>query len=245
MSPTKRILTIDMLPYFYQAHLLDEAIIELDEDTSHHVAQVLRMRSADELNLTDGKGHLLQGKLVSVSKRTCTVAIENRAFQPLQGRTVHLAIAPLKNSSRFEWFIEKATELGVASILPIRTTRTEKDRLRMDRIRQVAIAAMLQSQQVWLPALSDLIPLSTLLAAWSDSSIQRLIAHCLPVERSRLSAIPLKDEVGLLIGPEGDFTSEEIQLAREAACAEVQLGESRLRTETAGVIGAAILRLQC
>lgn len=233
-----------MLPFFYQEQVLDAGTIELDADTSHHIAQVLRMRAGSLLNLTDGKGHLAQGELASVSKRTCAVLIRSKTFVPFQGRAVHLAIAPPKNSSRFEWFIEKATELGVASITPIRSIRTEKERLRMDRVRQVAIAAMLQSQQVWLPVLSEPIPFADFIGSWGEPSMQRLIAHCMPTERHPIAALELKNEVGLLIGPEGDFASEEIDKARSIGYAPVQLGETRLRTETAGVAGAAFLRLR-
>lgn len=244
MSLVKRSPISNMLPYFYSSSLADGSTLELDNDTSHHVAQVLRMEKGEALNLTDGCGQLIEGKLIAVSKKSCTVAVEKRTQQDASGRLVHLAIAPVKNSSRFEWFIEKATELGVRSITPIRTSRTEKDRLRIDRLRQVSISAMLQSQQVWLPEIGAPTPYASLIQQWQQASMQRLIAHCRDANRMPIASLSVSDVVGLLIGPEGDFTPDEIALAAAAGFQEVQLGATRLRTETAGVVGATWLRLQ-
>lgn len=233
-----------MLPYFYSSNLAEGSTLELDSDTSHHVAQVLRIEKGEGLNLTDGCGQLIEGKLIAVSKKSCTVAVEKRTQQNASGRAVHLAIAPVKNSSRFEWFVEKATELGVRSITPILTSRTEKDRLRIDRLRQVSISAMLQSQQVWLPEIGEPISYAHLIQQWQQAPMQRLIAHCRDSHRIPIASVAVSARVGLLIGPEGDFTPEEIALAEQAGFQEVQLGDTRLRTETAGVVGATWLRLQ-
>jgi len=233
-----------MLPFFYCHTLLGGPTLELDADTSHHVAQVLRMEEGEELNLTDGLGQLVHGKLLAVSKRSCTLEVLELTAQNPAGRLIQIAIAPVKNASRFEWFIEKATELGVQRIIPIRTQRTEKDRLRIDRLRQVAVAAMLQSQQVWLPQIEEPVAYTTLVKDWQACSLQRLIAHCTETERTPISQLTLSEAVGLMIGPEGDFTPEEIALASAAGFQPVQLGETRLRTETAGVVGATWLRLQ-
>ncbi len=240
----KRISKIDMPPYFYQPNLSSESTVELDTETSHHIAQVLRMRVGEALHVTDGAGRLVLGRLSAVSKRVCHVAIEQDTRHAPVGRRVHIAIAPLKNSGRYEWFIEKATELGVASITPIQTARTEKLKLRMDRLRQIARSAMLQSQQVWLPEFPDAIPFADLISSWKDRGFQRLIAHCLPTSREPLSACGLSEEVGLLIGPEGDFTTDEIDAALDVGFTAVQLGETRLRTETAGIAAVTLLRLR-
>lgn len=243
MNPATRNLISNMLPYFYSPVLPDGSTLELDADTSHHVAQVLRMKAGEELKLTDGLGQLVHAKLLSVAKKACVVSVEHRTKHPQQGRMLQLAIAPVKNTSRFEWFIEKATELGVQRIIPIITQRTEKERLRIDRLRQVAIAAMLQSQQVWLPQIEDPVSLGSLIKEWQERSIQRLIAHCLESERTSIAHLKLSDSVGLMIGPEGDFTSDEIGMAISAGFQPVQLGNTRLRTETAGVVGVTCLRL--
>jgi 16S rRNA (uracil1498-N3)-methyltransferase len=233
-----------MAPFFYIPFLADASVIELDADTSHHIAQVLRMQVGEPLYLTDGNGHKIYGQLTSVAKRSCVVQVAQRTVEPFFGRNVHLTVAPIKNNSRFEWLIEKATELGVRSIRPILTARTEKQRLRIDRLKQISIAAMLQSQQVWLPKLDEPISISDHLMAMKSSRHQRLIAHCVDAERTDLSQLVLSDEVELLIGPEGDFTELEISQALEAGYSPVLLGATRLRTETAGVVGSAWLRLQ-
>ena len=244
MNPIQRILTIDMAPFFYIPHLPDVTVLELDADTSHHIAQVLRMRIGEALQLTDGLGNKALGHLAAVSKKACTVHLEQRTVTNRIGRSVRMAVAPVKNNSRYEWFIEKATELGVSDIHPLICERTEKQHLRPDRLRQVSIAAMLQSQQVWLPNLHEPTPIASLIRSWEVEGLQRLIAHCNDAERKSISAIQLMQSVGILIGPEGDFTPGEIHTAREAGFVAVQLGGTRLRTETAGVVGAAWLRLQ-
>jgi 16S rRNA (uracil1498-N3)-methyltransferase len=127
-----------MAPFFYIPFLADASVIELDADTSHHIAQVLRMQVGEPLYLTDGNGLKLYGQLTSVTKRSCVVQVAQRTVEPFSGRNVHLTVAPIKNNSRFEWLIEKATELGVRSIRPILTARTEKQRLRIDRLKQIS-----------------------------------------------------------------------------------------------------------
>jgi 16S rRNA (uracil1498-N3)-methyltransferase len=235
---------IDMAPFFYIPHIPQTASIELDADTSHHIAQVLRMQVGEALHITDGLGNKVTGILQVVSKKACCLLAEQRTSTPWSGRRVHLAIAPVKNNSRFEWFIEKATELGVCSIQPIITDRTEKQHLRMDRLRQVSIAAMLQSQQVWLPVLHEPTPIASLIRTWETDQLQRYIAHCIESEKKSIADLRLLEEAGMLIGPEGDFTAKEIQTALDAGFEAVQLGTTRLRTETAGVVAATCLRLQ-
>ena len=244
MNRMRRTSTIDMLPFFHIPYLPEGALIELDSDTSHHIAQVLRMKAGESLHVTDGAGSLLTGCLQSVSKKTCVLSVTDRRFEKRSGRNVHLAISPVKNTGRMEWFIEKATELGVCSITPVITQRTEKEKWRLDRIRQIAIAAMLQSQQAWLPLLQEPISYDELISSWPRSERQCLIAHCLQEERKDISQLSLSDEVGILIGPEGDFTQSEVSHALSAGYTPVVLGSTRLRTETAGVVAAAWLRLQ-
>ncbi len=233
-----------MVPFFYHTNLTADTILELDTDTSHHIAQVLRMRSDMPLHLTDGAGTLIQATLQVVSKKSCTVRVEGRTHHERGGRTVSIAIAPVKNNSRFEWFLEKATELGVSHIIPILTERTEKQRLRIDRLRQLAVAAMLQSQQVWLPQIEEPVAFDQLIGHWKNQPLQRLIAHCQNQVKNEIAQCSLTDAVGMLIGPEGDFTDNEIAQALAADFTPVQLGNTRLRTETAGVVAAAWLRLQ-
>ncbi|MBM3432535.1 MAG: 16S rRNA (uracil(1498)-N(3))-methyltransferase [Bacteroidetes bacterium] len=233
-----------MAPFFYHPHLPAESLLELDADTSHHIAQVLRMHTDMPLHLTDGSGTLIHARLQAVSKKSCSVSVEHRSTCARNGRTVSIAIATVKNNSRLEWFVEKATELGVSQIIPVLTERTEKQRLRIDRLRQIAVAAMLQSQQVWLPQLEELRTFAQLIRDWEGQSLQRWIAHCVDQEKKEIAQCDLSAAVGILIGPEGDFTESEIAQALAADFNPVQLGNTRLRTETAGVVAAAWLRLQ-
>ena len=135
------------LPIFYVSQYKNEELLLLSEDTSRHVVQVLRMKKGELLQLTDGKGSLLTTAVIDDHKKNCTVAIKEKVFNAAPGRRVSIAISLLKNAARFEWFLEKATEIGVAEIVPLKCDRTEKQHFRLDRMKNILIAAMLQSQQ--------------------------------------------------------------------------------------------------
>lgn len=234
------------LPFFYHSTLTESASnFELDEATSKHVAQVLRMKAGEKLQLTNGKGLVAMAEIVSPDKKSCTVTITESAEQPsATKRRVGIAISPVKNSSRFEWFLEKATELGVTDIYPLLCTRTEREHFRYDRMNAICISAMLQSQQSWLPILHQPIGFNNLIEKGSAYQ-HKWIAHCTedakqPMASSLTKAI--KDSL-ILIGPEGDFTPEEITASIENGYRPVALGDTRLRTETAGMVAAALLLL--
>ena len=144
------------LPFFYiDPSLSGSALIQLDEDNSRHVIQVLRMRTGEQMNLTDGSGLLLKTEIVDDHKKHCQVRVVHSQHAERKGRQLTMAISLLKNTARFEWFLEKATELGVSRIVPLLCERTEKQKFRMDRMRGILISAMLQSQQCWLPQLTE------------------------------------------------------------------------------------------
>ncbi len=230
------------VPFFYYAHYQKgQQQITLDEDTSKHIVQVLRMVNGEAVNLTDGKGHLLECSITEAHKKHCTVAVNTTGFTAAPLRQIHIAIGLLKNANRWEWFLEKATEIGVSHITPLLTKRTEKDKFRYDRMQTICISAMLQSQQVWLPVLQEPVGYDKFITAHKGGL--QLIAHCEEgQERQQLAAMPIPDgETTLLIGPEGDFTVEEIALALGQQYKAVSLGATRLRTETAGIVGAALL----
>jgi 16S rRNA (uracil1498-N3)-methyltransferase len=227
------------LPYFYiPAFDKQQLEIDLDEDNSRHIVQVLRMGVGEEIRLTDGRGALLTAGIVEAHKKKCRVTVRSVEFLPPPGRKVTVAISPLKNASRFEWFLEKATEIGVAEIIPLLCDRTERQHLRADRLHNILVSALLQSQQAWLPVLRSATPLVQLLDA--PEFDHRLIAWM--GERST-NAYP-RPQTGptlILIGPEGDFTAEEAASALARQYFPVTLGKNRLRTETAGVVAAALL----
>src|SRR5579863_6981226 len=154
------------LPIFYTTSCEPGAPeIQLDEDNSRHIIQVLRMTPGEDLNLTDGKGNLLTATIIEAGKKRCRVAVRSALVLPPPARKVTIAISPLKNASRFEWFLEKATEIGVAEIVPLMSDRTERQHLRAERLHHILVSALLQSQQPWLPVLRTATPLAQLLEA--------------------------------------------------------------------------------
>jgi 16S rRNA (uracil1498-N3)-methyltransferase len=166
------------LPFFYiTSYTPGQQEIMLDEDNSRHVIQVLRMRPGEALRLTDGKGALLDAVILDDHKKKCRVTIKTAAAEPPRTNKVTIAISPVKNATRFEWFLEKATEIGVSSIIPLICERTERQSIRTDRLRNILVSAMLQSQQAWLPTLAEPTPLAELLTQTATG--QAYIAHLL------------------------------------------------------------------
>jgi 16S rRNA (uracil1498-N3)-methyltransferase len=155
--------------------------------------------------------------------------------------TVSIAISITKNSSRFEWFLEKATEMGVNEIIPLLCERTAKEKFRYDRMHGILVSAMLQSQQTWLPKLHQ--PTNFDAVVEKASHEQKFIAHCLPEQKQQLSSAIYQQSSIILIGPEGDFTPREIVTAIATGFVPVALGNTRLRTETAGMVAAALLKI--
>ena len=235
------------LPFFYiDDYDPSASTITLDEENSRHTIQVLRMKTGDKLNLTDGRGNLLTVAIVDDHKKKCVVQVKDKKFLHAPARKIYIAISLLKNANRFEWFLEKATEIGVSEIIPMICHRTEKEKFRHDRMEAILISAMLQSQQCWLPVLHEPIAFALLLRQEEIvNASQKFIAHCIEHEKRMLADLvndSLASQV-ILIGPEGDFTPEEIEFARANHFDAVSLGDTRLRTETAGVVAATILKI--
>lgn len=233
------------LPFFYKEDIPAGAQdVILDEDTSKHVVQVLRMQKGEQLQLTDGKGNLYVATITEDHKKKTVVHIESNTYQQPSQQKITIAISLLKNTSRFEWFLEKATEIGVTEIVPLLCTRTEKEHFRYDRMQSILVSAMLQSQQVWLPELHEPIQFDNLVIRQFDNT-NKLIAHCEEDYKQSINncrIVELSNYL-ILIGPTGDFTKEEITLARQQGFQPVTLGDTRLRTETAGIVAAALLKL--
>jgi len=212
----------------------------MDEDTSKHMIHVLRMQKGEFVLLTDGKGKKATAVIVDDNRKKAVVEILEITTEDAMLPKVAIAISLTKNSSRFEWFLEKATEIGINEIIPLVCERTAKDKVRLDRMRQILISAMLQSQQCWLPVLHEPAKFEKVLEFSFD---QKLIAHCEDGEKRQLHDVVKKDESKLiLIGPEGDFTPTEIENAIRNHFLPVALGRTRLRTETAGMYAAVGLR---
>ncbi len=229
------------LPFFYIDNYAGEKQLVLDEDTSRHVVQVLRMKAGEQINLTDGKGKLLTCEIKEAQKKHCVVEVRETKNEKPKTKNITIAISLLKNANRFEWFLEKATEIGVSEIIPLICDRTEKEKFRYDRMQGILISAMLQSQQCWLPVLHE--PVEFAKAVTASAVPQKFIAHCEDGIKSPVTNTQINQSASsiILIGPEGDFTGEEIQLALQHTFIPVSLGDTRLRTETAGIVAATLL----
>ncbi|HZI01744.1 MAG TPA: RsmE family RNA methyltransferase [Flavisolibacter sp.] len=231
------------LPYFFVPAINTPSIV-LDEPTSKHIIQVLRMKSGEELLLTDGKGRKANCTITDDNRKRCVVEVVTIKDEEAASPYISIGISLIKNAARFEWFLEKATEIGVNEIIPLVCDRTEKEKFRSDRLTNILISAMLQSQQCWQPVLKEPVAFDTLVK--TERTGNRFIAHCLPEEKNQLAGqgamVNRSVSSIILIGPEGDFTEREISMATAQGYEPVALGNTRLRTETAGMVAAALLR---
>ena len=236
------------LPFFYTEAIAPSGNdVVLSEENSKHIVQVLRMEAGEQLNLTDGKGNIYLAEITEAHKKKCAVKILSHQKQERAEKQACIAVSPVKNNSRFEWFLEKATEIGVSEIVPLICSRTEKQHFRYDRMNGILISAMLQSQQAWLPVLHEAKKFKEYIASIKPSPAQKYIAHCDDDEKTSLKQRLAQPATFnhqpsiILIGPEGDFTREEIALALENNFTAVTLGDTRLRTETAALVAATLL----
>ena len=230
------------LPFFYiNEYTASQKEIILNEETSKHIVQVLRMKLREQLNLTDGKGTLLTCVITTENKRHCEVEVLSSVIFPLLSTKITIAISLLKNANRFEWFLEKATEIGVTEIIPIICERTEKEKFRYDRMQGICISAMLQSLQCWLPVLQE--PLLFEKFIKQSTADYKFIAHCIDNGRKNLLEFPIYklSTCQICIGQEGDFATHEIELSLQYNCIPVLLGATRLRSETVGLVAALLL----
>ncbi len=207
----------------------------LNTEESHHAVKVLRLKQNDVLRAVDGIGNWYEAVIIHPDPKKCRLKILSVAREA--GKSpyhLHLAVAPTKNSERTDWFLEKATEIGISEYTPLLTCRCERQRVNRNRLLHVAIAAMKQSHKAYLPQIHD--PLSFELFVSRTYSGQKYIAHCQPGEKPHLKSllVPAK-QVLVLIGPEGDFTPEEVEQARKNGFLEISLGPSLMRTETAAL----------
>jgi 16S rRNA (uracil1498-N3)-methyltransferase len=230
-----------LAPYFFEPELPPSTgLYSLSESTSKHCIQVLRMKEGAILTLTDGLGNKYNAVIQSADKRKSVVLLKEKSSENAFAPSIHIAISFVKNASRMEWFLEKATEIGITSIYPLITSRTEKTSFKKERWENIIVSAMLQSQQAWKPMLQE--PITIEQAIKIDFKGQKLLAHCLEGTQPLQAILSKKANRMMLIGPEGDFTAEEISFALTNGFEGVSLGATRLRTETAGMVAAALLR---
>lgn len=211
----------------------------LPEGESKHCIKVLRKSVGDIINVVDGFGNMFECRLVDNNPRCAAVEITKKETHPLHWKfNITIAVAPTKNMDRIEWLVEKLTEIGVNKIVPVKCCRSERKDLKVDRLKKIAVSAMKQSLKARIPEICELTPIDSLLRENTDSD--NFICYCHPsIPKQILSRIikPGKS-VTVLIGPEGDFSPDEIALAINNGWKPVTLGDNRLRTETAALVAA-------
>ena len=225
---------------FYQPGI-PEGINYLDAEESRHAVRVLRMSEGDQLKLTDGKGFFYSARITKADSKKCQFEILDRKETPKRNFHIHLAIAPTKNADRIEWFVEKVTEIGIDEISFILCKNSERKVINTDRVEKIAVSAMKQSQQALLPKLNEIIPFKKIVEAKADQKFIGFVDSANPLHLKTITK-PGKKYL-TLIGPEGDFSNEELELAIKNGFEKVSLGTNRLRTETAGIVAVQILAL--
>ncbi len=222
---------------FYNPEINTETkTFSFDKEESRHIVRVLRKNAGDALAITNGKEQLFWAKIIEARDKKCSVEITRWEKQPKTWNyRLHIAIAPTKMNERFEWFLEKATEIGIDEITPVICDHSERKHLKMERMEKVIISAMKQSLKYKLPILNQPVKFKDFIhnQTWDLG----LIAHCQKDDKKRISdLIAEKSNIMILIGPEGDFSESEIKMSKEKGLIPVSLGASRLRTETAAVV---------
>lgn len=224
---------------FFVEHI-EQNILTLPEEESKHVIRVLRMNIGDFIELVDGKGSLVTAEIVSDNPKRCTVTVSERIIKERDSYSIHMAIAPTKNLDRMEWMVEKCTELGAHKISFLSCSNNERKVLKLDRLEKIAVSAMKQSKRYFLPVIEELIDFESFISKHPKG----YIAHCYEGKKEGLFSSYADDGLPILIGPEGDFSEKEVAEAINSGYISITLGNTRLRTETAGLYACSIAKLK-
>jgi 16S rRNA (uracil1498-N3)-methyltransferase len=240
LIPLASVISILKMNIFYTQNIQGNLGI-LDEDESYHCIKVLRLGKGKEVSLVDGKGGFFEGSVSVADQRKCLIDIKKSQYEfGRRNYRLHIAIAPTKSIERFEWFLEKATEIGIDEITPLVCRHSERKIIRKDRLEKVITSAMKQSLKAYRPVFNQI----TTFDEFTEMNISgnKIIAHCMDSDRQELIRIQVPGrEFLLLIGPEGDFSDNEVILAMKKGFLPVSMGSGRLRTETAGIVGCQII----
>ena len=223
---------------FFSEHINDNEVI-LDKVESHHCIHVLRKIKGDIITVIDGKGSFIEAEIIYANAKQVTAQIKAIIKEEITPPHLHIAIAPTKNMERFEWFLEKATELGIDEITPMICRHSERRNLNEERCHKILLSAIKQSGKAMLPKLNSLMPFEKFITEVKAQN--KFIAHCYPSEKTTLKDVLNSNDILLAIGPEGDFNLAEVDTAKQNGFKDLSLGKSRLRTETAGVYVCAVL----
>jgi len=226
---------------FYVPQCSVNVEIQLDENESNHCVKVLRLRNNDVISIVDGCGGLYKAKIIDAHHKKCLVQIVESTVSPQPKPFIHVAIAPTKNIERFEWFVEKSIEIGVGMITPLLCEKSERKVVNNERLEKIVVAAMKQSLNLHKTTLNGMTKFTDVLQNMKQT--QNFIAHCEDTDKKSLKQTckPLTDTL-IVIGPEGDFSNQEIALAIQSGFSPVSLGDTRLRTETAGIVACHSIR---
>lgn len=227
---------------FYLPEINDQQVT-LSPDESKHAVKVLRLSEGDQLRIVDGKGGFYHATISDPNPKKCTIRIEEVQHEfGKKNFRLHIAIAPTKNIDRLEWFLEKCTEIGIDEITPILCEHSERKIIKPERLEKILVAAMKQSVKAYLPKLNELTGFKDFIQ--QEYGANKYIAHCYEGEKRHLkNRVKQGEDVLILIGPEGDFSPTEVEIAQKNGFEEISLGDARLRTETAGVVACHIVNL--
>ena len=239
----KHELNFKTMQLFYNSEIKNgDSTFFFDKEESKHIVKVLRKKESDKIFITNGLGYLFESEIILASEKKCEVKIIKETFQQPDTFYTHIAVAPTKMNDRLEWFLEKATEIGIHEITPIICDHSERKVYKIDRAEKIIQAAMKQSLHYYLPKINEPISLSQFVK--SNIDVQKFIAHCEETDKKSFQKEIAKNEkVTILIGPEGDFSTKEINLAIANQFIPVTLGNTRLRTETAALVACHTIAL--
>jgi 16S rRNA (uracil1498-N3)-methyltransferase len=227
---------------FYVPDIQQNEII-LNETESKHAVKVLRLSKGSQIKVVDGKGGFYTAEITEPNPKKCRLFIlESQKEFGKRKFNLHIAIAPTKNNDRFEWFLEKAAEIGIDEITPLYCERSERKNIKPDRLGKILISAMKQSVKAYLPVLNQMTTFREFIS--ENTLFKKFIAHCNEGQKPHLKyEIQKGESVLILIGPEGDFSPEEVESAKKNGFGEISLGNPRLRTETAAIVACFIVNL--
>lgn len=228
-----------MRQFYLPALTQDNTLFTLPVEESKHISRVLRMRVDDEIQLLNGKGLVATARITDNNPKATEVAIISTEIHPLPEEEIHIAIAPTKNNDRIEYFLEKATEIGLTKVSLLLTDNAERSKIKLDRFEKILVSAMKQSKRVHLPELVDIVKSKDFITAHPNG----LIAHCYEDTKTTIFSSFKTKNCPIIIGPEGDFSQQELALALENGYTPITLGANRLRTETAGLYAVTAARI--
>lgn len=232
-----------LMQFFYSSNI-NSNFLSLDNEDSKHCVKVLRKKNGDNINILDGNGNVYLARIIDNNLKETKLEVISKIYYEREKFGLHIGISLLKSVDRFEWFVEKACELGVTEISPIICKNTEKNNYKIERLKKITISSIKQSQNKYLPIINDITTFNNLISNKFDN-LDKYIAFCNSDDNIHFNKFNLTNKsIIVLIGPEGDFSTNEIKLALENDFKGISLGKNRLRTETAGIFACSIYNLQ-